>query len=315
MHNYKNVYINNWFSIVGPIEKNSNLKNYDLALDDYYYEEKTFENAELKMQKITLNYLTKIGKPDIVLGTDLLDQLIITNMNLADRKLPFMGLYSACASSVGGLIMMANLIESKAIKEGIYITSSHNLTAEKQYRFPVEYGAPKPKRSTFTATGSIGLIVSKREGNIRLINGTIGNVIDSKIKDANNMGAVMAPSAVDTLVRHLKKTNTTVNDYDLILTGDLGEVGVKLFRLLLKEQNINIKNHIDAGASIYSNNEYSGASGPAVLPLYLFDNIIYNKKYHKILLLATGSLHSPLLINQKNSIPAITHALTIEVIK
>src|SRR5574344_1708528 len=139
MHNYKNVYINNWFSIVGPIEKNSNLKNYDLALDDYYYEEKTFENAELKMQKITLNYLTKIGKPDIVLGTDLLDQLIITNMNLADRKLPFMGLYSACASSVGGLIMIANLIESKAIKEGIYITSSHKLTDEKQYRFPVEY--------------------------------------------------------------------------------------------------------------------------------------------------------------------------------
>lgn len=315
MHNFKNIYINNWFSVVGPLEKNSNLKNFDLSMSDYYFGEDTFEHAELKMQKMVLNYLLRLNKPNLIIGSDLLDQSIISNMNLINRAIPYLGIYSACASSVAGIITMANYIQSKNIKEGIYITSSHNLTAEKQFRFPIEYGAPKPKRSTFTATGCIGMVISNKESNIKVINGTLGTVIDSYVKDAHNMGAVMAPSAVNTLLMHLEKTKTTVNDYDLILTGDLGQVGTTIFKTLLKKQNITIKNHLDAGSMLYSNNEYSGASGPTVLPLILFNNLIYTKKYHKILLLATGSLHSPLLVNQKNSIPAITHALTIEVIK
>lgn|SRR5574344_556496 len=315
MADFKNVYINNWFSIVGPLEKHSNLKKYDLALNDYYDGEETIENCELKMQKTVLNYLLKNTKPDLLIGTDLLDQNIITNMNLTNRNIPYFSIYSACASSCASLFTLANLINSKSIKNGLFITSSHNLTAEKQFRFPIEYGAPKPKRSTFTATGAIGISISNKPSNIRILNGTYGTVIDSYIKDAFNMGAVMAPAAVDTLIRHLNKTKTTTNDYDLILTGDLGLVGTAIFKRMLKEKGISIKNHLDAGVTLYSNNEYSGASGPTVLPLVLFDNLIYNPKYHKILLLATGSLHSPLLVNQKNTIPAIAHALTIEVVK
>ena len=313
MFNFKDIYINDWYTIVGPIEKKTNLKKYNLAMNDYYFGEKTFEKAEIKMQNIVLNNLLKTHKPDLIMGSDLLNQMIITNMSLLNRNIPYLGIYSACASSIGGIINLASLVDSKKIKEGIYLTSSHNLNAEKQYRFPIEYGAPKPKRSTFTSTGSVGFTISKIPSKIKVLNGTLGCVIDSYVKDVFNMGAVMAPSAVDTLERHLKLTKTTPKDYDLILTGDLGKVGAKIFIELLRKKGINLKNYYDAGTLIYHNEEYSGGSGPVVLPLVFFNNIIHNKKYRKILLLATGSLHSPTLVNQKNTIPAITHAVTIEV--
>lgn len=314
MFEFKNVYITDWFSVVGPNEKN-NLKKYDVVMNDYYYNEKTIEKAEIKMQNIVLNYLTKVKKPDLIIGSDLSNQLTTTSVANMNRDIPFIGLYSACASSIGGLITMANLIDNKRIKDGIYITSSHNLNSEKQFRYPIEYGAPKPSRSTFTATGSVGISLSKNEGKIKIINGTLGCIVDSYVKDAYNMGAVMAPSAVDTLIKHLEKTKTTVNDYDLILSGDLGLIGEKIFKELLKQKNIKVKNYMDSGTLLYNNINYAGASGPVVLPMVLLNNIIYNKKYKKILLLATGSLHSPSLVNQKNTIPAVTHALTIEVIR
>lgn len=314
MFEFKNVYINDWFSIVGPKEKEK-LKNYDVALNDYYYNEKTIEKAEIKMQKVVLNYLTKIKKHDLIIGSDLSNQLTTSSLASMDRDIPFLGLYSACASSIAGLINLSFLIDKKYIKNGIYITSSHNLNSEKQFRYPIEYGAPKPTRATFTATGAIGLSLSSNESNIKICNGTFGCVVDSYIKDAYNMGAVMAPSAVDTLLKHLDATKTSIKDYDLVLTGDLGLVGEKIFKELLKAKGIKIKNYMDSGTLLYDNKEFSGASGPATLPLVLFNNIIYNKKYKKILLLATGSLHSPSLVNQKNTIPSITHALTLEVIK
>ena len=315
MFNFKDVYINYYFSIVGPKEENSNLKGYNLSMEDYYYGEDTFEKAEIKMQNIVLNHLLKTHRPDLIMGSDLMNQMTTTNMSLNNLNIPYLGIYSACASSMGGIINLASLIDGRKIKEGLYITSSHNLTAEKQYRFPVEYGAPKPVRSTFTTTGSIGFTLSKVPSKIKVLNGTIGCVIDSYVKDVFNMGAVMAPSAVDTFIRHLNLTKTKPEDYDLILTGDLGKVGENIFKELLKRKGITLKNYKDAGTLIYSNDEYSGGSGPVVLPLVFFNNIIHNKKYRKILLLATGSLHSPVLVNQKNTIPAITHAVTIEVIE
>lgn len=315
MFNFKDVYINDYFSIVGPLEEKSNLKGYNLSMEDYYYGEDTFEKAETKMQNIVLDNLLKKHKPDLIMGSDLMNQMTITNMSLNNRNIPYLGIYSACASSVGGILNIASLIDSKKIKEGLYITSSHNLNAEKQYRFPIEYGAPKPIRSTFTTTGSVGFTLSKTPSNLKVLNGTLGCVIDSYVKDVFNMGAVMARSAVDTFLRHLKLTKTNYQDYDLILTGDLGKVGEKIFKELLKKEGISLNNYMDSGTLIYTNNEYSGGSGPVVLPLVFFNKIIHSKKYKKILLLATGSLHSPVLVNQKNSIPAITHAVTIEVIR
>lgn len=315
MFNYKDVYINNWFSIIGPLEQKTKLKNYDIGLNDYYYGEETIEKAEVKMQKKVIDNLLLTSNIDLIIGSDLLNQLSTTNMSMVNSNIPFIGIYSACASSISALNILASMISAKQIKCGMFITSSHNLTAEKQFRFPIEYGFPKPKRSTFTATGAIGVTLSKEPSNLKVTNGTIGSVIDSNINDVHNMGAVMAKGAVDTLLKHLKLTKTVASDYDLILTGDLGRVGMKIFKELLNKNDIKLKNYIDAGAFLFDNDENSGASGPTVLPLVLFNNIIYNKKYQKILLIATGSLHSPSIVNQKNTLPTISHALTIEVIK
>ena len=315
MYKFKNVYLKDWYTIVGPLESESNLKNYNQTISDYYFGEKTFEKAEIKMQNTVLDNLLEKNSPELIIGSDLLNQLIISNMSLKNRNIPYLGLYSACASSVGALITLSSMIDSHKIKEGLFITSAHNLTAEKQYRFPVEYGSPKPIRSTFTTTASVGIVLTNKKTSYKIVNGTIGCVVDSYLKDTSNMGGVMAIGAAHTCLRHFKETNTSPNDYDLILSGDLGKAGENIFKELMKRENFILKNYKDAGTLIYQNKDYSGGSGPAVLPLVFLSNIINNKKYKRILLLATGSLHSPTLVNQKNTIPTITHALTIEVIK
>ncbi|MFA7119937.1 MAG: hypothetical protein WC277_00485 [Bacilli bacterium] len=314
MHKFKNVFINDYYSLAGPLEKKSNLKNCDYFMDDYYFGEKTPEKSESKMQKIVIQNLIKNERPDLIIGSDLNNQLTATSLSVVDLKISYMGHYCACASSASTLITLANFIMSKNIKRGLFIISSHTLTAEKQFRFPVEYGAPKPIRGSQTATGAVGIIASNQKSKIKIVSGLLGKVIDSGIKDVHNMGAIMAPSAVDTLINFLNKSKTTVKDYDLILTGDLGKVGSEIFKAVLqKEYKIKITNHLDAGATLYKNFEYSGASGPSVLPLTLVTKILTNNKYKKILYLATGSLHSTLLVNQKNSIPTLTHALYLEV--
>jgi len=285
-------------------------------MEDYYFGENTIEKAEIKMQNNVLDKLIKINHPNLIIGGELSNQIAFTNMSMRNRNIPFIGIYSACASSAEGFIILANMISAKQIKNGIFITSSHNLTAEKQFRFPVEYGGPKPKRSTFTSTAAVGFTLTNKATNLKILNGTIGKVIDSGVKDVHNAGAVMAPSAVDTLISHLRLTKTKILDYDLILTGDLGRVGSSLFKEVLeKAHNLKITNHLDCGTLLYENEEYSGGSGPAIMPLIFVSKILPMKKYKKILYIATGALYSPVLVNQKNSLPAVSHAVTIEVIK
>lgn len=314
MYKFKNIFLNDYYSVAGPLEKESKLKNCNYFIEDYYFGEKTPEKAESKMQKMVINNLIKDQKPDLIIGSDLNNQLIATSLAVENTNIPFMGHYCACASLSSMIIILANFIISQNIQNGLILISSHTLVAEKQFRFPVEYGAPKPLSISQTATAAVGIKISNEESKIKIISGLIGKVIDSGIKDANNLGAVMVPSSVDTLITFLKESKTDINDYDLILTGDLGKVGSDIFKaVLLKEHNIKIKNHLDGGATLYKNFEYSGASGPSVLPLTLVTKILSNKKYQKILCLATGSLHSTLLINQKNTIPTVTHAIYLEV--
>ncbi len=313
---FKNVYINNSYSIAGMYENNGNLKNVNRYLKDFYDNEKTIEDAEVKMQKEVLDNLIN-PKTELIVGGDLMNQNTATNSSVINNNISFMDVYSACATFNESLIIMSTFIDSKKVKNGIVITSSHNLCSEKQFRFPVEYGALKPIYSTFTTTGSVGCILSNVPSNIKVISGTIGSVVDMGIKDANNMGAVMAPAAVKTLMEHLKYMNKTLKDYDIILTGDLGKYGYDLFKTMLKKDyGTNINNYVDAGAIIYNKEQekYSGGSGPVCLPLILFNNILQNKKYKKILFIATGSLHSPTLVNQKHSIPSIAHAVELEVL-
>ena len=226
---FKNVYINNSYSIAGMYENNGNLKNVNRYLKDFYDNEKTIEDTEVKMQKEVLDNLIN-PKTELIVGGDLMNQNTATNSSVINNNISFMDVYSACATFNESLIIISTFIDSKKVKSGIVITSSHNLCSEKQFRFPVEYGALKPIYSTFTTTGSVGCILSNVPSNIKVISGTIGSVVDMGIKDANNMGAVMAPAAVKTLMEHLKYMNKTLKDYDIILTGDLGKYGYDLLR-------------------------------------------------------------------------------------
>lgn len=318
---FKNIYLNDFVTLVGPLEKESHLKKYNLIMDDYYYGEKTFEQAEIKMQKSVIDQLLKqnsLKNADIFLlvGGDLTNQIAITSYSAKNYNFPFLGLYSACATFVESLIVAATFVES-GCKKVIGVTSSHNLTAEKQFRYPIEYGAPRPHTATFTTTGAISTLISKKESKIKIESATIGTPIDMGISDANNMGAVMAPAAASTLMLHLTELKRDINYYDLILTGDLGCVGAKILEdYLLTNYNIKMKKYLDAGCELFlsSQETYAGGSGPACLPLVFFNKILTTKKYKKILLIATGALHSVALVNQANPIPGIAHAISLEVL-
>ena len=318
---FNNVYINDFYTIVGPLEKEGHIKEYNMDMNDYYFGEKTFEQAEIKMQKVSFENLLKKNKLQnkdisLVISSDLNNQLLASNYAINNTNIPFLGIYSACASFCESIIISSIFLNS-GLNKIVSNISSHNLTSERQFRYPVEYGALKKHTSTFTVTASISTLLSKKSGKIKVESATIGRVVDSTIKDSSKMGGVMAIAAVDTLYNHLNDFKRKANYYDLILTGDLGCIGHKIFVEYYKNTyNMDLTNTLDAGCELYldSQKTYNGGSGPACLPLILFNKIIKKKKYKKILIIATGSLHSKTSTDQKLSIPSIAHAVSLEVL-
>lgn len=323
---YNNVYINETSTVVGPYEKKGPLGNYfDITYDNLLINEKSWEQAEIKLNIDSINnLLKKINKKtsdiDIHIGSDLLNQLVATNYSSSKLQIPLIGIYSACASSTMSLILASNMIENKQIKNAIVSSSSHNGSAEKQFRNPVEYGAPKKKYTTFTVTGCASSYLSNEKSKIKIESGTIGTVCDMGITDVSNMGAVMAPSAAKTIYDHLKETNRSFDYYDLILTGDLGVVGKNILKeYMKKEYNIILNNLDDSACMIYDidkQNVYSGGSGIGCMPLVTYSYILKQmgrRKFKKVLLVATGALMNPTMCNEKLSIPSIAHAISLEV--
>lgn len=316
---YNNVYIKDYETICGPKEKEGKIR-FSNSIKDYYNGQEGIEEAEIKMQEFCISKIIRrnnIGNIELLVGGDLMNQIAITSYNIANKNIPFLGIYNACASFNESLIILANSIESKLIKEGLSVTSSHNLNSERQFRYPVEYGCPKKCYTTTTTTGAVCCLLTNEKTNIKIESATVGTVVDYGIKDANNMGAVMSPGAVKTLLKHLKEMNRDIDYYDLIVTGDLGELGEKIFLKLLKDESgLKPKNYFDAATQIYrkSSEMCQGGSGPVVVPLVLFNKIL-KEDYKRILVLATGSLHNPVMVNLKKSIPTICHAISIEVKK
>ncbi len=318
---FNNIYLNDWLTISGPLESNSKLKKIDLKMDDYYYGAKTFEQAEAKMQNVVIQKLLErnkltYGDIDFLVGGDLLDQIGATNYASINIPISLLGIYSACATFPESLIIGSMILNDRSVKKIVGVTSSHNLSAERQFRYPIEYGAPRPHTSTFTATAGISTLLSRDIGKIKIESATIGKVTELGIKDANNLGAVMAPAAARTLYEHLTDLKRPLDYYDLILTGDLGCIGGTIFKeYAYKRYNLKIKKHLDAGCELYvkSQETYSGGSGPACLPLVLFNKILTTNKYKKILIIGTGALHNKTFVNQKCTIPAIAHAVSLEV--
>ena len=324
---YNNVYINNTETIAGKKEKEGPLgKIFDKTKQDYYFGEKTWEQAEIKLISENIKELLKkadltIKDIDLLISGDLLNQIVASNYAASKVDLPFLGIYNACASSVEGLIIASNMIEANQVNKVIVEVSSHNNTAEKQFRYPVEYGGPKPKTMTFTATGSAGALLSKNKKGIKVESATIGRVKDSYIKEVFYMGAVMAIAAAETIKEHLEETKRTIDYYDLVLTGDLGKYGKDILKDYLNiEYKIKPNNLDDSACMIYDiNNQgvYSGASGPVCLPLvtysYIF-NKMFKGEYRKVLIVATGALMNTTTVNQQMTIPSIAHAISLEVI-
>lgn len=322
---YNNVYINEASTVVGPYEYRGPLaKYYDLYYENLYFNQKTWEQAEIKLildsVKILLKKLNKnTNEIDIHIGSDLLNQLVATNYASSELKIPLIGVYSACASSTLEMLLASNMIDSGQVNNAIITSSSHNNGAEKQFRNPVEYGGPKKDYTTFTTTGCASCYISNIASKIKVESATLGTVCDMGVTDVFNMGAVMAPAAAKVINDHLKDTNRTIDYYDLILTGDLGVVGKKILKeYIKKEYNINLKNYDDCACMIFDIEKqpvYSGGSGPACLPLvtysYIFDKI-KKGKLNKVLLVATGALMNTSMCNQHLTIPSISHAISLE---
>ncbi len=321
---YNNVYINDTITISGPYEKKGPLGNYfDKSYNEFYFGTKSWEEAESKLIEESIDLLIKKTNkiPELMISGDLLNQIVSSNYAASKIGIPYLGIYSACASSVEGLIIGSNLIEAKQIENCVCSVSSHNNAAEKQFRYPVEYGGVKPKTTTFTTTGGCSAFLSSEKNGIKIESSTIGKVVDLGVTDVYNMGAVMTPACADTLYTHLKETKRDISYYDLILSGDLGRYGKDIMKDYMKEEyNIELNNYDDSACMIFDiNNQdvYAGGSGPACLPLvtygYIFDKM-KKKELKKVLLLATGALMSTTMVNEKETIPAICHAISLEVI-
>lgn len=325
---YNNVYINDTSTITGPYESKGPLSKYfDKSYDDLYFGTKTWELAEVKLIEESIDILLnklEITKFDIdvLISGDLLNQIVATNYAASSLGIPLIGIYGACSTSVLGLIIASNMVEAKQVKNAVASTSSHNNAAEKQFRYPVEYGGPKRKTTTFTSTGGASAYLSRDKKGIKVESATLGTVVDLGITDVYHMGAVMAPAAAKTIYDHLRETKREIGYYDLILTGDLGVYGKDILKDYMQtEYSIELKNYDDCGSMIYdveNQSVYAGASGPACAPLvtygYIFDQM-KKKDIRRVLLVATGALMNTTMVNNKNTIPAIAHAISLEVVE
>ncbi len=298
-------------------------KYFDKISDDPYFTTDSFEKAESEMQKQAIMItLRKAGlKPcdiDYILGGDLLNQCVGTSYSTRDIDIPFLGIYGACSTMAEGLLISSLLLSGGVGKLALAVTSSHFCTAERQYRFPLEYGCQRTPTAQWTATAA-GAVLLSAAGNAPYIRGaTIGNIVDLGVTDANNMGAAMAPAACDTIKSFFNDTKMKPSDFDLIVTGDLGFIGSKILYQLTSFEGINIKpKHKDCGLMIYdreAQDVHAGGSGcgcaASMLTGYFLPKL-QSGRLNNILFVATGALMSPTINQQGESIPSVAHAVWI----
>ena len=333
-------YIFEGASVVGPKEGEGPLgKLFDVIEQDPMLGSKSWEEAESLLQKETVQKLllkSGLKKEDIryIFAGDLLGQLIATTFGIMDYEIPFMGLYGACSTMGEGLSLAAMMVAAGYGENVIAMASSHFGSAERQFRFPLEYGNQRPLSAHWTVTASGAFLVGSHLNkihsdkqhqrksqfrHIRITGVTIGKIVDFGLKDSQNMGACMAPAAADVIYNHLNDFGTTPDDYDKIITGDLGYVGQAILIDLLKRKGIDIsKVHMDCGIEMFdkeNQDTHSGGSGcgcsATVLTSYVFKQL-KKKAWKKILFIPTGALMSPISFNQGKSVPGIAHLVVIE---
>ena len=322
-------------AVVGAKEGKGPMKQwFDVILDDDTYGEKTWEKSESKMlKKSILLSMEKAGKEkheiDAILSGDLINQLMSSSFMARDMSIPFLGLYGACSTMTESLTLGSVLIDGGYAGNVVAAASSHYCTAERQFRMPLEHGNQRPPSAQWTVTGCGSMILSagKREGdqliggkkakNVSITHATIGKIVDAGIKDANQMGAAMAPATVDTLYQHLQDTSREPSFYDVILTGDLGYVGKKIMIDMMKKKGIDIASvYDDCGTLMYGENQdtHSGGSGCGCSASIFCGRIFKEMREGAIrnaLLISTGALLSTISSQQGESIPGIAHAVAV----
>lgn len=316
--------ITSFASVVGKKEGEGPLAEYfDEINDDTTLGEKTWEKSESRLQKNAVARALAKGSLtskdiDVMFAGDLLNQCISSSFGLRELAIPFCGLYGACSTMAESLCLASLFADNGLAKHALAVTSSHFCSAERQFRYPLEYGGQRTPTAQWTVTGSGAAIVSESGDGPYVKGVTIGIINDMGITDINNMGAAMAPAAADTIKRYLKATNTSPTDYDNIITGDLGYVGSELLIELLQRDKIDIsKQHNDCGKMIFNPTDqdvHAGGSGCGCSASVLCSFILQQlkaKKVSNLLFVATGALMSTVSMEQGESIPAIAHLLHI----
>ena len=313
------VYIESRSSVVGRKEGEGPLgKCFDMVVEDSHFGKQTWEQAESQFQLEAVSIAVRkadLMKEDIdvILSGDLINQCIGSTYGLRELEIPFLGIYGACSTFAEGMLTAALLNDSGAVKHSAAVTSSHFSTAERQFRTPLSYGGQRTPTSQWTCTAS-GAVILSDKGEVQIVGGCVGKITDMGITDITNMGSAMAPAAAGTIQRYLTATGTAPEDYDLIVTGDLGIVGSKLVKELLTEQNIDIHaQHRDCGKMIFDNetqDTHSGGSGCGCSASVLcghFLPMMERGEISNMLFAATGALMSPMSLQQGESIPSIAH--------
>lgn len=311
------------YSVVGPMEGQGPLgKSFDKVWKDNINGNSSWEVAETKMMEEALEGAVKksqVNKDEIdyLLAGDLLNQIISSNFAARTMGIPFIGLYGACSTMALSMSVGTMLIDGGFARKVLLGVSSHHDTAERQYRLPTEQGGQRAMSAQWTVTGAGSLMLAQNGNGPRITATTIGRIVDFGETDTNNMGAAMAPAVADTVLNHLNDLNRTPEDYDLIISGDLGNVGLNLTQEVLKKNGLHFKNFSDCGVLIYDKNQdaHAGASGCGCSAVVFAGHIlekIQSGKYKRVLLVGSGALHSPTSSLQGESIPAIGHAVVIE---
>lgn len=312
-------------STVGKKEGEGPLgKYFEKVFDDVTFGENTWEKAESRLFLENYSLLkskAEFSENDInyIIAGDLLNQCTASAFALRQRNIPYLGIYGACSTMAEGISLGAMLTDGGFAEKAVAMAGSHFCSAEKQFRFPLEYGGVRTPTSQWTVTGA-GSVLIGYGGKIKITHITTGKIVDMGVKDANNMGCAMAPAFADTVNAHFEDTGFSPSDYDLILSGDLGLVGMDIAKDLLFKKNIDIsKNYNDCGAMIFDKNQqdtHAGGSGcgcsGSVLCGYILP-LMEKGICKNVLFIATGALMSPTSSQQGESIPSIAHAISLSV--
>lgn len=314
-----------WASIAGKKEKEGPLGEYfDHTHTDTYFGQKTWELGEKRMQQLALQTLVKkagmrLSDLETVFSGDLLNQCIGSSFTLRNTGIPHLGLYGACSTMAESLLMASMAVGGGFRNHAVAMTSSHFASSERQYRFPLGYGGQRTPTSQWTVTGAGAVLLCQAGKGPKITSCTIGSVHDLGIKDANNMGAAMAPAALSTIKAHFRDLKTTPDDYDLIVTGDLGQLGKDILLDMAQRDGVELGGKLtDCGTLVFDQlkqDVHSGGSGcgcsAIVLCSYLLRQI-QEKKLNKILFCGTGALLSPTSTQQGLPIPGVCHGVCIE---